>query len=38
MAIEDGMILRRAFAASHDVAEAFSRYEARGGTVPMAFS
>ena len=28
MAIEDGMILGRAFAASQDLAEAFSRYEA----------
>jgi salicylate hydroxylase len=28
MAIEDGMILGRAFAASHTLAEAFSRYEA----------
>jgi salicylate hydroxylase len=28
MAIEDGMILGRAFAASHSLAEAFSRYEA----------
>jgi salicylate hydroxylase len=27
MAIEDGMVLGRAFAASHDLAEAFSRYE-----------
>ena len=28
MAIEDGMVLGRAFAASQDLAEAFSRYEA----------
>jgi salicylate hydroxylase len=28
MAIEDGMVLGRAFAASQDLAEAFSRFEA----------
>jgi salicylate hydroxylase len=40
MAIEDGMILGRALAASQDLAEAFSRYEAarreRANGVPLA--
>jgi 5-deoxy-D-glucuronate isomerase len=38
MAIEDGLILGRAFSESGDLDEAFSRYERRAAIVPTGFS